>query len=106
MDWALTARDRCSVAPYAGPAISVATSIARGTLERPQDSSDARMARLYPTPAAYAARDAANAWGEPLSGSWAELARADRRPLAGAAPALRHPTTPADRPRPRPTAPG
>ena len=65
--------------------------IARGTLERQQDSGDARVARLYPTPAAYAARDRRErSWGEALSGILGDLAPADRRRLAGAAPALRH----------------
>jgi predicted transcriptional regulator len=42
--------------------------IARGTLERQADSADGRVARLYPTPAAYAARDRREySWGEALS---------------------------------------
>jgi DNA-binding MarR family transcriptional regulator len=65
--------------------------IARGTLERQQDSGDARVARLYPTPAAYAARDRRErSWGEALSAVLDDLAPADRKRLAKAAPALRH----------------
>jgi DNA-binding MarR family transcriptional regulator len=65
--------------------------IARGTLERQQDSGDARVARLYPTPAAYAARDRRERfWGEALSAVLDDLAPADRKRLAKAAPALRH----------------
>ncbi len=64
--------------------------IARGTLERQQDSADARVARLYPTPAAYAARDhRERSWGEALSAVLDDLAPGDRRRLAEAAPALR-----------------
>ena len=64
--------------------------IARGTLERQADSADGRVARLYPTPAAYAARDRREySWGEALSGVLDDLAPADRRRLAEAAPALR-----------------
>ena len=64
--------------------------IARGTLERQADSADGRVARLYPTPAAYAARDRREySWGEALSEVLDDLAPADRRRLAEAAPALR-----------------
>jgi DNA-binding MarR family transcriptional regulator len=64
--------------------------IARGTLERQQDAADARVARLYPTPTAYAARDRRErSWGGALSVVLDDLAPADRRRLAEAAPALR-----------------
>jgi DNA-binding MarR family transcriptional regulator len=64
--------------------------IARGTLERQADSADGRVARLYPTPAACAARDRREYfWGEALSEVLDGLASADRRRLAKAAPALR-----------------
>jgi DNA-binding MarR family transcriptional regulator len=64
--------------------------IARGTLERRQDTADARVARLYPTPTAYAARDRRErSWGEVLSTVLDDLAPADHRRLAEAVPALR-----------------
>jgi len=64
--------------------------IARGTLERQADSTDGRVARLYPTLAAYAARDRReHSWGEALSAVLDGLAAADQRRLADAAPALR-----------------
>ena len=64
--------------------------IARGTLERRQDSADARVARLFPTAAAYAARDRREqSWGEQLTGVLARLPAADRAQLTAAAPALR-----------------
>jgi DNA-binding MarR family transcriptional regulator len=64
--------------------------IARGSLERRADRADRRVARLYPTPAAYAARDHREySWGEALSEVLDGLAPADRRRLAKAAPALR-----------------
>ncbi|HEY9244448.1 MAG TPA: MarR family winged helix-turn-helix transcriptional regulator [Streptosporangiaceae bacterium] len=64
--------------------------IARGTLERRQDRADARVARLYPTAAAYAARDRREqSWGEQLAGVLAGLPAADREQLAAALPALR-----------------
>lgn len=64
--------------------------IARGTLERQTDGLDGRVARLYPTPEAYAARDRREqSWGDTLSQVLDTLELADRRRLAGAAPALR-----------------
>lgn len=64
--------------------------IARGTVERRADRADGRVARLYPTPAAYAARDRREySWGEALSEVLDGLGPADRRRLANAAPALR-----------------
>ena len=55
--------------------------IARGTLERRQDSADARVARLFPTAAAYAARDRREqSWGEQLAGVLGGLP--GRRPRA------------------------
>ena len=64
--------------------------IARGTLERRQDSADARVARLFPTAAAYAARDRREqSWGEQLAGVLGGLPAADRARLTAAVPALR-----------------
>ena len=64
--------------------------IARGTLERRQDSADARVARLFPTAAAYAARDRREqSWGEQLDGVLGGLPAADRARLTAAVPALR-----------------
>jgi DNA-binding MarR family transcriptional regulator len=64
--------------------------IARGMLERRQDSADARVARLFPTTAAYAARDRREqSWGEQLAGVLDGLPAADREQLTAAAPALR-----------------
>jgi DNA-binding MarR family transcriptional regulator len=64
--------------------------IARGTLERRQDSADARVARLFPTAAAYAARDRREqSWGEQLAGVLGGLPAADRTRLTAAVPALR-----------------
>jgi DNA-binding MarR family transcriptional regulator len=63
--------------------------IARGTLERQADRADGRVARLYPTPAAYAARDRRErSWGEALASVLEGLGTADRRRLAEAMPAL------------------
>ena len=45
--------------------------IARGALERRADLADGRVARLYPTPDAYAARERRElSWGEALAPSW------------------------------------
>jgi DNA-binding MarR family transcriptional regulator len=64
--------------------------IARGTLERQADRADGRVTRLYPTPAAYAARDRRErSWGEALASVLDGLGAGDRRRLAEAAPALR-----------------
>ena len=64
--------------------------IARGALERRADRADGRVARLYPTPAAYAARERRElSWGEALVPVLDGLGPADRRQLADAAPALR-----------------
>jgi DNA-binding MarR family transcriptional regulator len=64
--------------------------IARGTLERRQDNADARVARLFPTAAAYAARDRReHSWGEALAAVLDGLPGADRERLTAAAPALR-----------------
>ncbi len=64
--------------------------IARGTLERRQDRADARVARLFPTAAAYAARDRREqSWGEQLADVLGGLPAADRARLTAAVPALR-----------------
>ncbi len=64
--------------------------IARGTLERRPDNTDARVARLFPTAAAYAARDRREqSWGEQLGGVLAGLPAARREQLGAALPALR-----------------
>lgn len=64
--------------------------IARGTLERRQDHADARVARLFPTAAAYAARDRREqSWGEQLAGALSGLPATDRTRLTAAVPALR-----------------
>lgn len=64
--------------------------IARGTLERRQDRADARVARLFPTAAAYAARDRREqSWGEQLADVLGGLPAADRAALTAAVPALR-----------------
>jgi DNA-binding MarR family transcriptional regulator len=64
--------------------------IARGTLERQADRADGRVVRLYPTRAAYAARDRRErSWGEALASVLDGLGASDRQRLAEAAPALR-----------------
>jgi len=64
--------------------------IARGTLERRQDDTDARVARLFPTAAAYAARDRRErSWGEQLGDVLNGLPEADRERLTAAVPVLR-----------------